>query len=167
MKIDWLEEYMAEAERLIYENRIQEGIALLNGLLFHEPGYGPLHNHLGWAYLYYTADAEKSEEHLRWAMRFAPGYQAPYLHIGQLLIRVGRYAEAIQYLETGVGLPEANRVAFYESLGRAWEGRNEFRKARRAYRQAMLASSQAAEMSGLEESMTRCRKKAWITFFSG
>lgn len=166
MKNEWLENYMGEAERLIVENRTVEGLDLLQGLLYEEPGYGPLHNHLGWAYLYYSTDVERAELHLKMAMKFAPDFPAPYLHMGQLMIRLGRYAEAIHALEGGIKKPDANQVAFQESLGRAWEMRSEFGKAKSAYKKALLASMSEHEMSGLQESIKRCRKKSWVLFFS-
>ena len=95
MRIEWMEKYMAEAESLIYESRIKEGLALLDNLLYDEPGYGSLHNHIGWAYLYYTADVEKAELHLKMAIWFDASYAAPYLHLCSLYIRTGRYAEAL------------------------------------------------------------------------
>lgn len=157
---------MGEAERLIVENRTAEGLDLLQGLLFEEPGYGPLHNHLGWAYLYYSADVERAELHLKMAMKFAPEFSAPYLHMGQLMIRLGRYAEAIQVLEAGIGKPDANKVAFLESLGRAWESRDEFGKAKASYKRALLSSMSEQEMNDLNASIRRCRKKSWVLLFS-
>lgn len=61
MRIEWMEKYMADAERLINSNQVEEGLGLLNYLLYDEPGYGSLHNHIGWAYMYYTTEVAKAE----------------------------------------------------------------------------------------------------------
>ena len=58
MRIEWIEKYMAEAEQMIARGglEVDQGVSVLNDLLYEEPGYGSLHNHLGWAHLYYTLD---------------------------------------------------------------------------------------------------------------
>jgi hypothetical protein len=42
-----MEKYIAKAEQLLYNDRIDEGLGMLNDLLYERPGYGSLHNHLG------------------------------------------------------------------------------------------------------------------------
>lgn len=80
MRIEWMEQYMADAERLIVNNQIEDGLVLLNNLLYDEPGYGSLHNHIGWAYMYYTTEVAKAERHLKLAIHFDAEFTAPYLH---------------------------------------------------------------------------------------
>src|SRR5262245_13535651 len=105
MKIDWMEKYMADAERLIVENRVDEGLAMLNTLLYDEPGYGSLHNHLGWAYMYYTADVARAEKHFQMAIAFDADFAPPYLHLGSLYLRNGKYTIALSTLELGLTKP--------------------------------------------------------------
>jgi tetratricopeptide (TPR) repeat protein len=165
MRIEWMEKYMEEAESLIYENRVKEGLALLDNLLYDEPGYGSLHNHIGWAYLYYTADIERAELHLKMAIRFDAAYAAPYLHIGNLYIRAGRYAEALQYLEKGLYAINPNKLAFMESIAHVYELRKEYTKAISAYKEA-LVSTVGMESEKLVEGIKRCRKKRWVMMFT-
>jgi tetratricopeptide (TPR) repeat protein len=166
MKLEWIGKYLKEAEQLMYTNEVDRGLELLNNLLYDEPGYGSLHNHLGWAYMYYTGEPAKAELHLRMAIKFHPEFQAPYLHIGQLLIRLGRHSEALEYLAQGVTKPEANMVAFWESTGRAYELKSEYRNAIVAYKRAMMASLVEHEMNNLNEGIKRCRKKRWVALFN-
>src|SRR5690349_4195968 len=112
MRIEWIEKYLKEAEQMLYDNRVKEGLAVMNNLLYDEPGYGFLHNHLGWAYLYYTEDLGQAEMHLKMAIKFDGEYPAPYIHLGTLFTRAGRYAEAIDHLKQGVNKPNAHRVGF-------------------------------------------------------
>jgi predicted Zn-dependent protease len=161
MKIEWIEKYLKEAEQLIYDNRVNDGLALLQNLLYDEPGYGYLHNYLGWAHLYYTTDVAQAELHLKMAIKFDGEYPAPFIHMGNLLIQCNRYAEAIEYLEQGAHKPTANRVVFLEAIGRAWELRGEFAKAIKAYREGMIASMAEHEISNLQSHVVRCRKKRW------
>lgn len=166
MRIEWMEKYMADAERLIFENRVDEGLLVLNNLLYDEPGYGSLHNHLGWAYMYYTPDVAKAEMHLKMAIRFNAEFAPPYLHLGTLCMRNGRYGEALATLEAGLTKGNANRMALLESIGQAHELRCEYGKAIKAYREAAKASVVSFEVNNLMEGIKRCRKKRVSLFFT-
>ena len=165
MRIEWMEQHMANAERLICNNEVEDGLVLLNNLLYDEPGYGSLHNHIGWAYMYYTTEAAKAEQHLKLAIRFDAEFMAPYLHLGNLYIRMGRYAEALVNLEKGLTKPNTNRVAFLESIGHAYELKREYAKAIKAYKEA-LVSTVGFETTNLAEGIRRCRKKRWVMMFN-
>lgn len=157
---------MADAERLIYENSLEEGLALLNNLLYQEPGYGSLHNHLGWAYMYYTTDSVKAELHLKMAITFDEEFAPPYLHLGGLYMRTGKYSDAIATLEKGLAKPNANRVAMLEMIGQAHELRSEYASAIKAYKKAAQASVVGFEVNNLMEGIKRCRKKRVAFFFT-
>src|SRR6187549_2283430 len=85
-RIDWMEKYMTEAEQLIYDNKIDQGLHMLTDLLYDEPGYGRLHNYIGWANLYYTQNVTQAELHFKMAIRFDETFAPPYLHMGTLYI---------------------------------------------------------------------------------
>jgi len=161
MKHEWIDKYMVEAERLIIEQQIDSGLNILNGLLYEEPGYGNLHNHIGWAHLYYTLNYEQAEVHLKAAIRFQPDFHAPYLHLGTLYYRQVRYAEAIDILSTGSTKPYANKTTMLDMIGQSYEMQREFKMAIRAYREAMLSTLASHEMNIYSESIKRCRKKRW------
>jgi len=166
MKIEWLEKYMTEAEQLIVNNQVEQGLTILNNLLLDEPGYAELHNHLGWAYLYYSTDMNRAELHLKMAIRFDPEFAPPYLHMGALYIRANRFSEALDYLKNGVNKRNAYKVTFCENMGRAYESRGEFRSAIKAYREGALASMAGLEMNNLTEGIKRCRRKRWMMMFN-
>jgi tetratricopeptide (TPR) repeat protein len=165
MRIDWMDKYLYEAEQLIFDNQINDGIALLQNLLYEEPGYGGLHNYLGWAYMYYTADREQAELHLQMAIKFDDQNPAPFIHMGNLMMRDNRYAEAIHYLKQGLQKPSASRVTFLEAIGQAWELRGNFSEAMKAYREAMLISVTDHEMTCMTNHVARVRKKRWASFW--
>ena len=164
VRIEWMEGYMADAERLITDNRVDEGLTILQNLLYDEPGYGSLHNHLGWAYMYHTPDSEKAELHFTMAMRFDASYAPPYLHLGNLYNRTGRYTAAIEQFTRGLSAVGANRVALYEGLALAHEMRKEFRAAIKSYKEA-IAGSAGMEFNHLREGIKRCRSKRWVMLF--
>lgn len=165
MSIEWIEKYLVEAEQLVTSNNVERGLNLMNELLYDEPGYGHLHNHLGWAYLYFTGDTARAELHLTMAVKFSEDFAAPYLHIGTLYMRQARYTEAMTYLERGLSKPNANRLAFFQSIAQVCEVKREFGKAIEAYKEA-LTLSVGYESETLMQSITRCRKKRVILFFS-
>jgi tetratricopeptide (TPR) repeat protein len=165
MRIEWMEKEMKEAEQLISNQCVAEGMRLLSALLYEEPGYGSLHNHLGWAHLYFTADVVRAEEHLKLAIKFEPGFAAPYLHLGALYIRTRQYDLALAILTLGLALPSANRVAMLESIGQVYELKREYGNAIKTYKEA-LASTVGAEVTGLTAGIQRCRKKRWATVFT-
>lgn len=165
MRIEWMEQYMADAERLIVNNQIEDGLVLLNNLLYDEPGYGSQHNHIGWAYMYYTTEVAKAERHLKLAIHFDAEFTAPYLHLGNLYIRMGRYTDALVNLEKGLTKQNVNRVAFLESIGHVYELKRDYRKAIKSYKEA-LASTVGFEVANLTEGISRCRKKRWVMMFT-
>jgi len=165
MELEWMNSYLASAEQMMYNNQVAEGLELMDSLLYEEPGYGTLHNHLGWAYLYYTADLAKAELHLKMAMKFDAGYAPPYLHMGNLCIRTGRHTEALQYLEAGVRKNSANKVAFLENIAQVYELKRDYSKAINYYKEA-LASTVGFETAQLSEGIKRCRKKRWVMMFT-
>jgi tetratricopeptide (TPR) repeat protein len=166
MRIEWMEKYMADAERLIYENKVDEGLVLLNNLLYDEPGYGSLHNHLGWAYMYYTTETAKAETHFNMAITFQSDFAAPYLHLGILYLRNGRYIEALSTLELGLTKPNANRVVLLENMAHVYELKGEFRDAIRTYKEAAKSTLVSHEVNNLMEGVKRCRKKRLALLFT-
>jgi tetratricopeptide (TPR) repeat protein len=166
MRNEWMDRYLREAEELIIDDQVEQGMAMLNSLLYDEPGYSDLHNYLGWAYLYYGADPKKAELHFNAAIRFNPEYAAPYLHMATLCLRAQRYSDVLAYAEKGLTKPNANKVALYEIIGNAYEVRGEFRKAIKAYRTASFSSMATYEVNSLSEGIRRCWKKRVTLFFT-
>jgi tetratricopeptide (TPR) repeat protein len=165
MIIEWIDKELVQAEHFIYNGQVNEGLELMHRMLYEEPGYGHLHNHVGWAYLYYTSDEASAELHLRLAIRFNDSYMAPYLHLGNLLIRVQRLDEALDILQQGLTRPGANTVAFLESIGKVYELKLDFRMAIRTYKRA-LAASVGMEHDNLVICLSRARKKRWELMFT-
>ena len=165
MKIEWMETHMREAEKMITDNQVNEGMAVLNQLLFEEPGYASLHNHIGWAHLYYTAENERAEQHLKLAIKFGIPFPAPYQHLGVLFTRLGRYDEALEILNEGLKQPAASRPIFWEGIAQAHELKREYGNAIHAYKEAM-ASSLGTESTHYAEGIKRCRKKRWVMMFT-
>ena len=162
----WMENCMSSAEHMICDGRVEEGLRVLNNLLYDEPGYGPLHNYLGWAYMYYGNDAARAEMHFNMAIRFAPEYAPPYLHMGNLFNRAARNAEAIEYFRAGLTKPEANRPALLEAMAHAYELQGEYRRAVLTYKEAATSSTVDMEVDRMLKAVSRCRRKRFALLFS-
>jgi tetratricopeptide (TPR) repeat protein len=164
-RIEWIEKYMTTAEQLIYDNQVEQGLQVLDNLLYEEPGYGSLHNHIGWAYMYYTQDHTKAELHLKLAIRFDE-YAPAYLHLGTLYNRLGRYSEAIECMKVGVTKPNANKYVLMLNIAQAYELRGDLRAAIKAYKEAMVTSVAGHEVNQLIECVKRCRRKRMAMLFT-
>ena len=163
-KLMWMENYLNEAEALIMEGRVNEGMTLLDHLLFDEPGYGPLHNVLGWANMFYVNDIGKAEMYFRYAIKFAPDFAPPYLHLGNLLNRAGRHSEAIEMFRDGLTKPGAIRIALLEGIALAHEMQGEYRRAMLMYKEAAAASIVDMEVERMLKNAKRCRRKRMASF---
>jgi tetratricopeptide (TPR) repeat protein len=164
--IVWMNKLMAEAETMIFNGDVEGGVNVLNGLLYDEPGYGILHNYLGWANMYYVRDMAKAELHFAMAMRFAPDYAPPYLHMGNLMNQTGRYADALLYFQKGLQQPNALRSALMEGIGLAYELTGKYSEAIRAYKEAARGSAGDFEIDRFMNGVKRCRRKRVAFFFS-
>lgn len=162
----WMESYLTTAEQMMFDGRVEEGLNVLNNLLYEEPGYARLHNVIGWACMYHVQDARRAEMHFRTAMCFAPDYAPPYLHMGNLLSQAGRYAEAIDYLRAGLSKPEAIRPSLLEAIAQVHELQGEYRLATRAYKEAAMSSVVDFEVDRMLRAAGRCRRKRFALMFS-
>jgi tetratricopeptide (TPR) repeat protein len=163
-KLEWLDTYLTEAENLIMEGSVNDGLALMQNLLYEEPGYAALHNYLGWAYCYYAESEQKAEVHWKWAIKFDKELAAPYLHLGRYYRGKRKYSDAVKYLEAGLETPDAIREALLENLAHVYELRGDYRKAVETYKSA-LASCVGYQSEALLEGIKRCRKKKWALLF--
>jgi len=102
---------------------------------------------------------------LRMAISFDKEYPAPYLHLGNLFIRMQRYDEAMDFFEQGMTKPDANRVVFLESIGHVYEMKRMFTQAIKVYKEAILSSA-GFEMNNLTERVKRCQKKRLMYYFT-
>lgn len=164
--IEWIEKHMAAAEQLIYDNQVEQGLKVLDTLLYEEPGYASLHNHIGWAYMYYTPETAKAELHLKLSIKFDAAYAPAYLHLGVLYNRLGRYSEAIDCLRAGLTKPNTNKYALMSTMAQAYELRGDLRAAIKAYKEAMVTAVAEHEVNYLMEGVKRCRRKRMALLFT-
>ncbi|MFO7668846.1 MAG: DUF5107 domain-containing protein [Bacteroidales bacterium] len=81
---------------------------------------------------------------LEWALSNDPGDALAHHLMGSLLMKSGRYEEAVAQWESSVALDPSNAVAF-RNLGQAYQEQGESQKAREAYEAAIQANPAAGQ----------------------
>jgi tetratricopeptide (TPR) repeat protein len=158
-KIKWIEEYIEQALQLAWMEGHEPALKLLDRILYEEPGYGRLHNALGFLYFVYAEDVKQAEVHFRMAIRFSPKFADPYWHLGQLLKQEERHDEAIEICSKGLKAKQANKTRLLESVGQAYELKKKYSKAIRNYKVALSHSAELWQCLVLEENIKRCKRK--------
>jgi tetratricopeptide (TPR) repeat protein len=106
-----------KAEKLMFDNKFDEAIGVINQAISLEPGRVDLYDMLGW--IYFTkadrtgddASLEKSFAALRRAIELDPAGWRPYYSLGQFLLLKRRAAEALAVCEQGLKRsPEATQL---------------------------------------------------------
>lgn len=160
-----LERYLMNAERAFEQRDYFEGMRLLMEALTIEPNYGKAHNHLGWLYLFQMVDWVKAETHLRLALKYAPDYSAPYIHMSHMLFEKGRFDELTQLLEKAMGVGGVQKSFIYNEYGRMLEADGKSGKAVKFYKKAVRWSFNEQDLNIYKDNIRRCRDKRWILMF--
>jgi tetratricopeptide (TPR) repeat protein len=158
-KIKWIDEYIEEAKRLVYNEEHEQALKILNNILFEEPGYARLHHTLGCIYFYQAEETKRAEQHFRLAIRFDPEYAESYGDLGQLLSDDERLDEAIHIYSQGMNAKKANKTQLLSNTAKAYELKKKYSKAIKHYKEALGHSAELWNCLTLEESIKRCRRK--------
>jgi len=160
-----LERYILNAEKAFEQNDYMEGLRLLEEALAIEPYYGKAHNHLGWLYLFQLNDWAKAETHLNLALKYAPDYHAPYIHMSHLLFEKGRFKELTELLEKALNVGGVQKSFVFNEYGRMYEVNGKLRKAVGFYKTAVRWTFSEQELNICKDNIRRCRDKRWILMF--
>jgi Tfp pilus assembly protein PilF len=115
------------------------------------------HTFLGWSYSY-KGDLEGAIDQCKIAIDLDPDFGNPYNDIGAYLIRMGRYEEAIPWLEMAISAVRYDARHFaYFNLGRVFERLGDILDALAQYRKAVeLEPGYKAALQSTE------RLQAWM-----
>lgn len=158
-KIKWIEEYLEQALEVAWLEGHERAINLLNKLLYEEPGYGRLHYTLGVIYFRYADESKLAEQHLKLAVQFCPEYADSYALLVDVLKQDERHDETIEICKRGLKAERADKSALLNSLGNAWELKQNYSKAIKSYRKALRHSAELWNCRVLEENIKRCKRK--------
>lgn len=165
MTVRVLQQYVLDAEKAFERQEWLEGEDLLHEALEMEPVYAKAHNHLGWLYLYYMVDFKLAEMHLKLALKYAPQYHAPYMHMAQLLFDMGKWQELEQLLNKAMHIAGVQKSFIYNDMGRLYEVQGEYGKAIDNYKLAARHALDTQEVEGIHANIKRVRKKRWMLFW--
>jgi tetratricopeptide (TPR) repeat protein len=160
-----LERYIQNAEMAFEQKDYLEGMRLLEEALTIEPNFGKAHNHMGWLYLFQITDWVKAETHLRLALKYAPAYSAPYIHMSHMLFEKGRFEELTELLENAMTVGGISKSFIYNEYGRMFEVNGKLRKAVTFYKTAVRWTFNEQELNVYKDNIRRCRDKRWIFMF--
>jgi tetratricopeptide (TPR) repeat protein len=159
--VSYLENRLLEAQQAFEEARYDEGRQWIDHVLAEEPACAAAHLALGKYYLHLLREPREARPCLERALQFDPDSPEAMLHMAVLLLSEGAFAEAENY--TTGRLEHAGLYRFAMGCCHAqaveWQGR--YRQARRRYRDAMRFAADEEEMNAVQESLQRCRRKAW------
>lgn len=158
-RITWLDEYLAKALDIAWQEGYERATELLQNLLCEEPGYGRLHNTLAIIYYKYAEDFRLAELHFRWAIHFDPELSEPYALLAEVLKVHERHVETIEICKRGLQVKRTNKSLLLETEGNAWELQGKYRRAIRSYRKALNHSTELWSCRVLEENIKRCKRK--------
>jgi tetratricopeptide (TPR) repeat protein len=158
-KIQWIEEYLNYTMEVVWLEGYERALKLLDKILYEEPGYSRLHNALGIIYFKHADNLKKAEQHFRWAIQFNPNFADPYNYLTEVLKQDERHDETIKVCKRGLKSEKANKPFLLESLGNAWELKQNYRKAIKSYRKALRHSAELWNCRVLEISIERCKMK--------
>jgi len=160
-----LERYIKNAEMAFEQKDYLEGMRILEEALTIEPNFGKAHNHMGWLYLFQITDWVKAETHLRLALKYAPTYSAPYIHMSHMLFEKGRFEELTELLENAMTVGGIQKSFIYNEYGRMFEVNGKLRKAVTFYKTAVRWTFNEQELNVYKDNIRRCRDKRWIFMF--
>jgi len=96
----------------------------------------------GWTYSF-LGDYERAIAECLQAIKVDPAFGNPYNDIGAYLIEQGKWDEAIPWFEKAIGAPRYDARWYpHFNLGRVYEHRREWRKAKACYARAIELSHQ-------------------------
>lgn len=162
MTMQLLEQYMLEADRAFAQEDYVKGKSLIEEALALEPDYGEAHNYLGWLYLYQLNNPDRTEEHLKLAIRYKPNCRGAYVHLSAMFTDQGRFEELQSLMPKALEVRGINRVSLLVDWGRMYELMGKYRQAVHTYKEAMKASLSNSEMDGLRDHIRRSRRKRWV-----
>lgn len=141
--------YQAQVER-----RIDDAIGLYEKSIKAQPT-AEAHTFLAWA-LSAQNRLDEAIAHCRTAIDLDPGFGNPYNDIGAYFIEMGRYDEAIPWLEKATQAPRYEAPHFPRfNLGRAYVAKEMYSRALEEFRQALRLRPDYAAAQAVVEALKR------------
>jgi tetratricopeptide (TPR) repeat protein len=157
-----LESMFQEADRLLNEKAIAEGMNMLNSIIQEAPEFGKAYNHLGWIYETQYKDYANAEKNYKLALQYMPAYHATYYNYAIVLSVLQRWDDLIALLNKGLTIPGVNKSTLHNEFGIMYETRGMFKEAIEAYKNYATSTFNNKQLDTAKESIERCKKKLEI-----
>ena len=130
------QERFEEAYRAQMEGDFDRAVELYRGSLALYPT-AEAHTFLGWTF-HFQGKIEEAIEECKRAIELDPDFGNPYNDIGSYLIQLGRYDEAIPWLERAIEAKRYEPRHFpYYNLGRAYLAKGSINRASELFKQSL------------------------------
>jgi tetratricopeptide (TPR) repeat protein len=157
-----IESMFQEADRLLNEKAIAEGMNMLNSIIQEAPEFGKAYNHLGWIYETQYKDYVNAENNYKKALQYSPQYPAVYYNYAAVLSVLQRWDDLIALLNKGLTVPGINRGTLHNEFGIMYETQGKLKEAIDAYKNYASTTFSNKNLDTAKESIDRCRKKIEI-----
>ena len=157
-----LESMFQEADRLLNEKAMAEGLNMLKSILLEEPSFGKAYNHIGWIYETQYKDYNTAEANYKKALEFNPEYQATYYNYAVVLSILQRWDDLTALLNKGLTIPGINRATLHNEFGIMYETRGMLNQAIESYKCFAQTTFLTKQLDTAKDSIERCKKKMEI-----
>lgn len=153
------DEYILKAKDLIDGWQYIEAKRVLEQLIDDEPNHGPAHNLTGWLFFHHLDNPKQAAKHYQLAIQYAPNFPYTYRNYVQLLVYVGAYQDAINWVDRALLITEVEKEILLAEKGKAYELLQHFPEAARYYHEAMLATVDDDKIEDYESALARVETK--------
>jgi len=157
-----LESMFQEADRLLNEKAMAEGLNMLKSILQEEPTFGKAYNHIGWIYETQYKDYNTAEANYKKALEYMPEYQATYYNYAVVLSVLQRWDDLTALLNKGLTIPGINRATLHNEFGIMYETRGMLKEAIESYKNFAQTTFLNKQLDTAKDSIERCKKKLEI-----
>ena len=151
-----------EADRLLNEKAIAEGMNMLNAIVAEAPEFGKAYNHIGWVYETQYKDHLMAEKNYKLALQNMPDYHATYYNYAIVLSVLQKWDELTSLLNKGLAVPGVNKGTLHNEFGIMYETRGMYKEAIEAYKNYATSTFNNENLEAAKKSIERCRKKMEI-----
>lgn len=147
-KFTWANDVILMVDKLWEAQNYVEGRAVLEDILFEEPGYALAHSYAGWYALYHTKNLKEAQMHFEYALRFDPSIVPVYIHYADLCLRTRDEKTLYRLIRMSESYELVDTASLINDLGRLQETQGEYRSAARTYKRAVeqTMNNQAIEV---------------------
>jgi tetratricopeptide (TPR) repeat protein len=154
-----LENLFLEADRIIREGDLIDGVTLLQSILAEDPTFGKAHNHLAWVLETKYHQLSKAEIHYQQAIAFSPDYPAAYYNYAILLANLKKYDQLESLLQKALSVPGINAASIYNEYALMYETLGRFNDAISSYKKYMQFVYDSKLVEAAAASIERCKLK--------